>query len=103
MTGANFIIVCFIFHQSKINYYNKKIIDNIHIFNIYCTSYSNGFKFKNENDNQFVDNIITKYYVNNQKTFPEKNIIQSARKIQQFFIKHVLIKKILKNALNSLT
>lgn len=100
--SSNFTIVCFIFHRSKINYYDKKMIDNIHIFNIYCTSYSNGFKFKNEKDNEFVDNIIKKYYLNNKDSLNKNDIQQCARKIQQFFIKHVLIKKMLNNTINEL-
>ena len=78
------------------------MIDNIHIFNIYCTSYSNGFKFKNEKDNEFVDNIIKKYYLNNKDSLNKNDIQQCARKIQQFFIKHVLVKKILKTTIYKL-
>ena len=56
---TNFRIICFVFiHNKRANNHYMEINDNIHIIYIDITSSSNGITFKDDNDNQYVDNIL---------------------------------------------
>ena len=56
---TNFRIICFVFiHNKRSNNHYMEINDNIHIIYIDLTSSSNGITFKDDKDNQYVDNIL---------------------------------------------
>ena len=59
---SNYTLLIIFHTQGKEQNHNITYVDNIHFLELHALSKSNGVQFINNEDNNYLDNIITKTY-----------------------------------------